>query len=299
MNRKQFVSTLLVAVVSAFLGGTLGVWFLMPPSVLAQGEPQKVIEAQEFRVVDEDGKVLAILGSWEEAAFWDGKIPEADLNRLGVNNKLVRQGLRLFDENETIRASLALVSGQPQLDFFDLDGETRASLHLQTSISDVLDALRSEEPSQVGNDILLSLYGSGRKGGTTLTVGPSGDSVLLMGENDREEGRVYLVSDPSDGSAFFQITDERSGTAIIPLHQSDDELRSKEFILLDEDNIKAMLGVDEDGNPRFQLYDSNGDLRAVLGSTRLKNTTTGSTEIRAVSSLVLFDEEGNVVWSAP
>jgi len=29
----------------------LSVWFLAPPSVLAQDEPPKVIEAQEFRVV--------------------------------------------------------------------------------------------------------------------------------------------------------------------------------------------------------------------------------------------------------
>ena len=36
MNNKQFLLTLLFAIISAFLDGTLGVWFLMPPSVLAQ-----------------------------------------------------------------------------------------------------------------------------------------------------------------------------------------------------------------------------------------------------------------------
>jgi len=48
MSRKQFFLTLLVAVISGFVGGMLGVWFLMP---LAQDSPQKVIEAQEFSVV--------------------------------------------------------------------------------------------------------------------------------------------------------------------------------------------------------------------------------------------------------
>ena len=51
MSRKQFFFTLLVAVISGFVGGMLGVWFLMPQSVLAQDSPQKVIETQEFPVV--------------------------------------------------------------------------------------------------------------------------------------------------------------------------------------------------------------------------------------------------------
>ncbi len=62
MNRKQFVLTLLVAVISGFLGGALSVWFLMPQSVLAQDEPQKVIEAEEFRLVDSGGTTRATLG---------------------------------------------------------------------------------------------------------------------------------------------------------------------------------------------------------------------------------------------
>ena len=44
MNRKQFLLTLSATVISACLGGTLGVWLLMPTSVLAQDEPQKVVE---------------------------------------------------------------------------------------------------------------------------------------------------------------------------------------------------------------------------------------------------------------
>jgi len=61
MNRKQFLLTLLLAVISAFLGGALSVWFLMPQSVLAQDEPG-VIEAREFRVVDYQGRLRGTLG---------------------------------------------------------------------------------------------------------------------------------------------------------------------------------------------------------------------------------------------
>ena len=51
--------------------------------------------------------------------------------------------------------------------------------------------------------------------------------------------------------------------------------------------------------PHIQLFDKEGRKRAVLGTTDLKNMKTGSTEIRAPSSLVLFDEKGSVVWKAP
>ena len=49
----------------------------------------------------------------------------------------------------------------------------------------------------------------------------------------------------------------------------------------------------------LSLYDDEQRPRAVLGTTRLKHPDTGSTEIRAPSSIVLFDEEGKVLWSAP
>jgi len=62
MNRKQFLLTLLLAVISAFLGGALGVWLLMPQSVLAQDGPQKqTIEAERFVLKDDQGRMRADL----------------------------------------------------------------------------------------------------------------------------------------------------------------------------------------------------------------------------------------------
>ena len=47
------------------------------------------------------------------------------------------------------------------------------------------------------------------------------------------------------------------------------------------------------------LNDSAGRNRAVLGQVGLVSTRTGSTERTAESSLVLFDRENKVLWSAP
>lgn len=73
------------------------------------------------------------------------------------------------------------------------------------------------------------------------------------------------------------------------------------------ENIELFMGAlggcielaSSKGGPRLSVQDNARRLRAVLGTTELKHTDTGSTEIRAPSSLVLFDEKGKVLWSAP
>jgi len=175
MNQKQFVLTLSVAIISGFLGGTLGVWFLMPPSVLVQGEPQNVITAEEFRVVDDEGNTLATLGS-----------------------------------------SLTLTSK---------DG--MAEVRINTGLLDFSDLLELQRPSPHPPTHTLLL----QPGGITL----------------RNKG--WRVSKFSSGS--------------------------------------------------LELYDSEERIRAVLGSTLLKNPDTGFADIGPPSSLILYDEDGKVVWSAP
>ena len=58
MSRKQYGFMILLAIVAGLVGGMLSSQFLMGEPVFAQKTPQaqKVIEAQEFRVVDKDGK---------------------------------------------------------------------------------------------------------------------------------------------------------------------------------------------------------------------------------------------------
>jgi hypothetical protein len=61
---------------------------------------------------------------------------------------------------------------------------------------------------------------------------------------------------------------------------------------------RVTLGVVGDA-PGLSLYDTAGNLRAALGTVPLENTATGSTETRAESSLVLFNQRGRVLWKAP
>lgn len=53
-----------------------------------------------------------------------------------------------------------------------------------------------------------------------------------------------------------------------------------------------------DGSPSLMLADEKYP-RAALGLALLKATRTDAEEQTAVSSLVLFDKEGKVLWRAP
>jgi len=122
MSKKQFLLTLLLAVISAFLGGMLGVWFLMPPSVLAQDEPQKVIAAEQFLLVDTHGKVRGEFGVRDYAAA----LQAASDIELKFTGDLLVPGLRLFSEDgQRTLALLSLTGDSPSLRLMDdTDTET-------------------------------------------------------------------------------------------------------------------------------------------------------------------------------
>jgi len=109
MNRKQLLLTLSVAIVSGLLGGALGVWFLMPQTVLAQDEPQKVIEAQEFRVVDEDGVVRGSIGLNQSGVTLNFR----DVTRTKSAEVLVTEigvGIVLSDESQ--ESAIRMMTGE-------------------------------------------------------------------------------------------------------------------------------------------------------------------------------------------
>jgi hypothetical protein len=62
---------------------------------------------------------------------------------------------------------------------------------------------------------------------------------------------------------------------------------------------RALLRLSEKGDPHLSLLDRDGQRRAVLGGIVVKNPVTGLSERRPVSSLVLFGDDGRIIWAAP
>ncbi len=79
-------------------------------------------------------------------------------------------------------------------------------------------------------------------------------------------------------------------------------LGPSELAIFSEDRkqqTKLFMSVSPDGSASLELYDKDGNKRAVLGSTSLETTDTGTVTKTAESSLVLFDKKGKVIWKAP
>jgi len=263
MNQKQFLLTLLLAVISAFLGGALGVWFLMPQSVLAQPSPQNVItpqefeivHAREFRVVDGDGNIEAVLREVEG-----------------------QPDLRLFDDNNNTRAALSLdQSSVPSLRLFDANGKERATLNLVRSV--IGEEIARLALHQADAEVLDGFKATP----DTLQLGRWEHKIVLRAGREEElsyglyivrpEASVVLGVSGEDGSHLNLFRGDNQGF-----------------------NVKLTAGA---AGTQIAITDAYGSEKAVLGNLTLKNNRTGSTEIRNVASIVLIDEEGNVVWSAP
>ena len=76
-------------------------------------------------------------------------------------------------------------------------------------------------------------------------------------------------------------------------------VEAEKFVLVDaEGRTRAILGAYGAGHG-LVLYDPNGQVRAILGHAELKAARTGVVEQRPVSSLVLIDKDGKVIWKAP
>jgi hypothetical protein len=65
-----------------------------------------------------------------------------------------------------------------------------------------------------------------------------------------------------------------------------------------DDKYRAMLDI-FDGGPRLVLRDVTGQTRATFGATEVVDKHKGILEKRGVASLVFFNNNGELVWSAP
>lgn len=137
--------------------------------------------------------------------------------------------------------------------------------------------------------------------------------AFLMGASgankaaDEVRAKRFIVVD-SDGESRGVLHMSDYGSLRLDLYDPDEVLRASLYLgkqgspalnMFDEKgNMRASLGVRSDGKASLGLYDVEG-LRAVLGYTKLEAMGSGKMGERPVSSLVLFDENGSVVWRAP
>lgn len=92
MKRKQQLAVIVMAVFSGFIGGLASNQFFQTPPAFAEKGffSQKVVTAEEFRVVDQDGKIVGRFGASEDLS---------DSSSSEKNSKPSPAQLRLGQEN--------------------------------------------------------------------------------------------------------------------------------------------------------------------------------------------------------
>jgi len=97
----------------------------------AQGQNQRVVEAEEFRLVDESGELRAMLKLVEGKPVLDFYDEKGVLR--AVLGMVVEglPGLGLYDENGKIRVGLGVGEAGPSIGIYDENEHTRNALYMQ------------------------------------------------------------------------------------------------------------------------------------------------------------------------
>jgi hypothetical protein len=157
MNKKQFGLVLVLSLLSGLVGGILTSQFFLGTPVLAEKKvgPQNVVVAEEFRLVDKEGKILSTWGMYAGGP-----------------------GIVLFNKNGQFRAVFSLTSPDegPVLTFADNKGNHRAIVGLGAERQPYV-TLRD----QTGNErISLSLDDDGDP---YLALYDQASSLVLIGKD--------------------------------------------------------------------------------------------------------------------
>jgi hypothetical protein len=122
-----------------------------------------------------------------------------------------------------------------------------------------------------GGSPVLSLYDSARKVGLRLSLTREGDSFLTLSGSAR---RSHL--------SLFAAQDGKAGLDLYGAQG-----RQGSFQLYPDRGVSVVL------------YDTAATLRTFLGTSSLEYPRSGEKATRPQSSLVLFGQDGKVIWTAP
>jgi len=284
-NRRWRVvatASFLVTIILVLMGAT------------AQRVPDE-IRARAFVVVASDGRNQGRLGASAQGApelvLYDPKgIGRASLS-------LAQDGdpkLYLRDEDDTASASMRVSQylAMPEIELSTRHGSTR-----NTATMSVYEGVFPEVSFWAGglegiSPSLARMRANGAGGADILLKGGESSGVVLQG--DKAYARMtagFLGAEfiaygrPGEGATLSSPGSLLAGGSSLDLHHNG--------------KSRALVALDEKGSPHVILSDETGETRAALGHVDLKEIPAGTVSKRPASSLVLFGEDGKVLWRTP
>jgi hypothetical protein len=115
-----------------------------------------------------------------------------------------------------------------------------------------------------------------------------------------KEGEPHVTFVNKNGWAPMAMGINKEGLPFLNMVLEPNQKAGPSLIMMDSQmNSRALLGLNGDGEPYLTFLDQNGQNRLAMGSTEFANPLTGLNEKRPCSSIILFDEKGKILWSAP
>ncbi len=271
MSRIQYGLLILVAFLGGLTGGLVSTKFLSDEVAFAQSEERQLKQKQIYAKT-----IIA------EEFFLHGK----------------KESNSLDSEIPIPRALLTTEpDGDPKLIMQDSNGNPRFSIKLSDNNGATLAILNVNGEKKA----LLAekcSYGEKQLGSTLLLSDDNGEIRAQIGVQ-ADSNPCVLLKDPA-------TKDKKAGRSIrLCLKENNGASISLRGI---EGHQRAELGIDSN-NTCLTLKDLNGETRTELGSTELvfgkdgslikSSPGASSIEQRPPSSLVLYNENGKVLWSAP
>ena len=272
MSRSQYGLLICVAFIGGLLGGFLSTRLLPETGfVFAQDAIEQIKQKQVIAktIIAEE----FFLHAKKEGSPLDGEIP-------------IPRALLTTEPD-----------GNPKWIMQDSKGIPRFSIKLEDKKGTALAILNEE-----GEHRLLLSEKSPDENNT------DGSTVTLLDNNGMVRARMGVQA---DNNPFLSLKD--------PPSANNSQGRNIELSLVEQDRARILI-CDDGGSHRakldiasdktcLSLLDQNGETRAEFGNTELafgqdgslKKRSSGgfSVEKRPVSSLVLYNEDGKVSWSAP
>ncbi|MBU2497712.1 MAG: hypothetical protein KKE57_02315, partial [Proteobacteria bacterium] len=129
-------------------------------------------------------------------------------------------------------------------------------------------------------------------------VDPDGRDRWVLKLSKDDEPNITFIN--KNGWAPMAIGVNKNGSPFFNMVLEPAKGEGPSLILMDSDmKNRAILGLERDRGPYLNLLDENGQVRVALGRSEITNPISGQKEERPCSSIILYDEQGEIIWAAP
>ena len=209
MSKRFSILLVVLTIVSGLIGGLIsGRIFAVNPAQAVEAKQNKVLTAEELRIVDKNGKMRMILGQAKDHLDYYGLAICDNSGRVGavmdVNES--RSSFRAFGKNGNVQASMNVDEFGSGVSVFEKDGKIGAMINVDESGSIFSlsfgkgDGKAKVYIGAIKGGSVASLYGKDGKPGANIEIDEHGGQFSAFGKVDDKPRAGIGVNEYGSGS---------------------------------------------------------------------------------------------------